>query len=124
MRERRAELRMPADDYFRGRTIMITIPVGITTFRMEGPYDLAGSVLGRAGVYVILCLKDKQYVPIDVGQAESVRERLAAHDRQACWYRNCASRPVVAVKYIIDPTTRDITERTIRKYYDLPCGEK
>jgi hypothetical protein len=66
------------------------------TLAWDGPYEEATSMVGRAGVYMVIAGKkgsNDKYDPstyklLDIGQSREVADRLASHDREDCWKRN------------------------------------
>lgn len=100
----------------------MNIKIGEYTF--EGPYTSTDELEDRAGVYVILCYRNKTYYPIDVGETATVKSRVKKHDRKDCWNRECTGNLTISVYYTprMRQLRRIIIEQIIRKKYDPPCG--
>ena len=100
--------------------------IQIGRYDFEGPYDNTGPLKDRSGVYVILCLVDKKYFVIDVGESAQVKTRIENHDREDCWRRYCNDTLMVAVLYTpnLQQTGRSAIEQEIRRKYNPPCGER
>lgn len=101
--------------------------ITIGKYQFEGPYDSADKLQDHSGVYVILCFTDqvKSHV-IDVGESAKVQERVAGHDRQDCWKRNCNGTLKVAVLYTpnLQSAGRGEIEQELRTKYNPPCGKR
>ncbi len=60
---------------------------------------------------------------LDIGESESVRERLSQHERSSCWVRQGKSRIEFAALYC-DERSRMRIEQELRTKYDPPCGKR
>ena len=102
--------------------------IKIAGYNFDGPYESTGSILNNAsGVYVILDGPRNQntYSILDVGQSETMKERIDYHDRKNCWVRNSQININYAVRYMpgSSPTQRNSIEQNIRNTYNPPCGQ-
>ncbi len=102
----------------------------IAGYEFDGPWQLSRfDTLDRAAVYVILCPSgDSKYTIVYVGETGQVNTRLSAHERAACWSRNCTSELYVAVKWTptsqYDTEDRRNIEKQIRLKYDPTCNRQ
>lgn len=101
--------------------------IRIGNYEFDGPYSSLENLEDRSGIYSILCQRNGEYNLIDVGESATVKTRVANHERNICWRRNCQSTPVVAVYYTpnLQQQGRMAIEQKIRGYYNgIPCGER
>jgi hypothetical protein len=97
--------------------------IDINHYKFKGPYENVDKLEDDSGVYVILCKEGKNYYPIDVGESETVKERVENHDRWNCWKKECSGNLTVAVHYV-DEIERKEIEQDIRYLFGPPCGER
>lgn len=60
---------------------------------------------------------------LDIGESQSVRERVETHDRQPCWQRH-GHRELAAAALYVNERQRMAIEKELRIRYTPPCGEK
>lgn len=72
-------------------------------------------------VYVIMNSLNKV---IDVGQTQSVNNRIIDHERKSCWYRYGCNESGLYILRIEPESQRLIIERLIRNTYFPPCGDR
>lgn len=96
--------------------------INIAGYTFEGPYYSTASLENRSGVYAILC--GNGLPPVDVGESETVRDRVENHDRKGCWNRNCSGTIKYAAHYVRGEQQRKKIEQDIRKRYNVPCGKE
>ena len=90
-------------------------------YRLKGPYK-DGTVWNEVpAVYVPL--NGPVENPLDVGETENLKERLANHERRPCWEKHATEGLYFAVRVEESESERQKIERLIRGSYDLPCGE-
>ncbi len=91
----------------------------------EGLFRHPGDLEPRAGVYAVWCSRGDGVAILDVGEAGDVRARVLAHDRKACWRRNCPGELLYAAHYTpgLDEAGRRRIESELRAAEHPPCGE-
>ena len=96
----------------------------ILNHSFEGPLRKDSNIGNQPGVYVVYNNAGTKVV--DVGQSETLADRLSDHDREDCWKRNGWSSKVanIYVRYAKSKVERDKIEQEIRAYYKPPCGER
>lgn len=98
------------------------ITIGRYTF--EGPFSQTTSLRCQSGVYAILTpTVGGSYKVLDIGESESVRDRVETHDRQPCWVRNKNGSILYAALYC-GAVDRMRIERELRQQFPLPCGDR
>ena len=94
----------------------------------DGPYHTPEEIRADSGVYVVTCGQDPGAAVLDVGQSDDVRERIASHDREDCWRKNCPEDEDLItywVHYMTGPDYKRITlELNIRASAKPLCGER
>ncbi len=102
------------------------MPITLGNYEFEGPYKDTSKIEDRSGVYAILCLRDKKYLLIDVGESATVRSRLVGHDRSDCWKHNCSEMLAYAILYTPNKqqSGRMEIEQELREKYDPVCGKR
>jgi len=102
-----------------------TIEIGWFTF--EGPFEDQGQLQCRPGLFAVFSREgEREFVMLDVDEAEDVLEGASTHERAACWRENCPGRLAFAAFYApaADAGARRSIVREIRMQYVVPCGPK
>lgn len=100
----------------------MTIQIGKHNF--DGPHLQTTGIHAKSGVYVILGKSGgTTWSVVDVGESQSVRERVDNHDRAQCWKRRGHHELAAAVLYVPEQQRMQI-ESELRVQYDPPCGER
>ena len=97
----------------------------ILGYSFEGPFQKdSGAIGNQPGVYVVYDNAGTKVV--DVGQSETLADRLSDHDREDCWKRNDWSSYIanIYVRSINSQVERDRIEQEIRGHYGPPCGKR
>ncbi|MGK7346358.1 MAG: hypothetical protein ACNS63_11190 [Candidatus Nitrospinota bacterium M3_3B_026] len=78
----------------------------------------------KAGVYVVISIKDGAARVIDAGESERIRTKIISHERTPCWSEHKYDGVVIAVRYVeaADREERVRIESEIRARYSPPCG--
>jgi hypothetical protein len=79
----------------------------------------------KAGVYVVLCEKEKECSILDVGESSKVKKRLRNHERESCWIQNCGGKITHSIHYTprLQQKGRMAIEKKIRETFKPPCGK-
>jgi len=95
-------------------------------YNFDGPYKYSNNLEDRLGVYLIVCLYNGDYYPVDVGESKNVKKRIETHDRGSCWGKNCNGELMVAVHYTPNKKQqgRMLVEQDIRCNYGFSCGDR
>jgi hypothetical protein len=90
-----------------------------------GAYSTAAALASMPGVYVVWCERRITWKVLDVDESEDVRERVANHERTACWKRNCRGAGSIryCAFYSSNKTKRKLLVEKIRRIARPPCGE-
>lgn len=100
--------------------------ITIEGVNFEGPYADSSKLRRSGGVYVITDSRSNGHVYLlDVGESESVRDRIENHDRKHCWLKHKQGALGVAVHIMPGSTVelRRQLEGRIRSRYKPGCGE-
>lgn len=98
--------------------------IQIGSYNFDGPHANTGGLHAQSGVYVILGKSEgNNWTVVDIGESQSVRERVETHDRQPCWQRR-GHRELAAAALYVNERQRMIIEKELRIRYIPPCGEK
>lgn len=98
--------------------------IQIGNYNFDGPHGHTSAIHARSGVYAILGKNaGTQWVVVDVGESENVRDRIDSHDRRPCWQRRGHQELAAAVLYVPEQQRMNI-ERELRIHYDPPCGDR
>ena len=104
----------------------MTFQVG--RFPVQGPFIDIDALEDRAGVYVVLTTPpaSPDYTVLDVGESDTVRSRLANHDRSDCWKLHNKGYLAYAVMYdnSLLGSNRATFERQMRAELKPVCGER
>ncbi|MDH4228075.1 MAG: hypothetical protein OEV59_10085 [Deltaproteobacteria bacterium] len=106
--------------------------IQIGKYDFEGKYPFDGNVPdiryieNRAGVYAILTETQSKLYVVDIGETATLQERLAHHDRNACWHEHNQGRLVFAVYYTpnMQQSGRMEIEQELRAKYSPSCGQR
>lgn len=109
------------------------------TLIWHGVYRRPKSVMGKAGIYMVLAGKENAegkpnpstYKMLDLGQSGSTSQRLNYHDREQCWKKNTPRSNILFFKFapmsseLYDEIDRRIVECCLRAHNrPLPCGSE
>jgi len=98
----------------------MTIQLSGTTF--SGPYFHTRQFdPDFACVYVILNPLNQV---VDIGQTNSINNRIISHDRKDCWYTHGCNDQGLYVHISNDENYRIMLERVLREVYMPLCGER
>ena len=98
--------------------------INLKSYPFDGPHGQTGFLQARSGVYAILGKHpwEPQYRVLDIGELQSVQERVANHDRAPSWRRH--NVPLFcAVLYCNEPDRMRV-EQELRAVFNPPCGER
>ncbi|MDE0525257.1 MAG: hypothetical protein OXI27_01460 [Thaumarchaeota archaeon] len=98
--------------------------IEIAGYDFDGPYNYEQDISNAAGIYVILDQRSDVTYVVDVGESETIRERITHHDRKTCWKQNVRGRMSIAVHYAEPIQRRKQIERVIREKYKPACGKE
>lgn len=99
--------------------------VRIGQFQFDGPLYSETSLNRQPGVYAILNDRGAAGVfVLDVGESESIHDRVACHDRTGCWRRHRQGTLAFAALYTpgLSGVRRRQIEAGIRQQYTPTCG--
>lgn len=98
--------------------------IQLKSYPFDGPFDDTGSLHSQSGVYAILGKRptDTQYQVLDIGESQSMRERVGNHDRAPCWKRQ--QLPLYVAAYYCNEATRMKIEQELRAWFNPPCGKQ
>ncbi len=97
----------------------------ILGYSFEGPFQKdSGAIGNQPGVYVVYDNAGTKVV--DVGQSETLADRLSDHDREDCWKQNgwSSNEDNIYVYYVDSKADRDIVEQSTRTVFKPSCGER
>lgn len=100
--------------------------INIGRYRFHGPFYEISVVRNTSGIYAILdCRTSGTYV-LDIGESESLRDRLSSHDRSPCWSQHRQGTLGIATLYLpdTDGARRRTIERELRTTFDPVCGRR
>lgn len=92
----------------------------VLNYQFQGPYDHNLTFKRDFGCVYTLINVNKSLV--DVGQTESVNNRLPNHDRKQCWIRNGCPDKQLYIYINENEQARLQIESQIRDYYSPVCG--
>lgn len=92
----------------------------VLNHQFQGPYD--HNLAFKRDFGCVYLLVNAQGQLIDVGQTESVNNRLPNHDRKQCWIRNGCPDKQLYVYSIANEQYRLNLESAIRNAYAPACG--
>jgi hypothetical protein len=95
--------------------------ITIAGYNFEGPYSLDRIDFNDvAAVYLIV---DDLGKNLDVGETDTLKTRIAKHERRDCWLRNAHRKIFVYALLEVDQEKRRIIEKSIRSSFSFPCGQ-
>ena len=98
--------------------------IQIGSYNFDGPHTHTGGLYAQSGVYVILGKSGgNNWSVVDIGESQSVRERVANHDRQPCWQRR-GHHVLAAAALYVNERQRMTIEKELRIHFNPPCGEQ
>lgn len=94
--------------------------INVDGYIFEGPYPINETHFNEIpGIYLI---SDWDGKFIDVGETESLKNRLASHDRKDCWSRNANQVINVWFHHEQNAYNRLEKEKYIRNLHPFKCG--
>lgn len=98
--------------------------IQIGNYNFNGPHLQTAELNAQSGVYVILGKSGgTTWSVVDVGESQSVRERVETHDRQPCWKGRGHKELAAAVLYVSERQRMQI-EGELRARFNPPCGDR
>lgn len=98
--------------------------IQIGKYNFDGPHHQTTGIHAQSGVYVILGKSGgANWSVVDVGESQSVRERVESHDRQPCWKQRGFQELAAAVLYVPEQQRLRI-ESELRSHFNPPCGDR
>lgn len=98
--------------------------IQIRNYNFDGPHIDISALRAQSGVYVILGSSGgNTWTIVDIGESQSVRDRIENHDRKPEW-RQQGHRQLAAAAFYVPERQRMLIERELRTHYDPPCGER
>ncbi len=99
--------------------------IQIGNYSFEGPFTNPALLSNRSGVYAVLARSwsGNSYTVIDIGESETVRDRVSNHDRSGSWSRNRQTGLYYAA-YYCDQPTRMRVEQGLRLQFNPVCGDR
>ena len=100
--------------------------INLAGYVFDGPFDSTGDLRSVPGIYAILDQLEQGWHVVDVGESETVQDRVHAHDRAPCWTRARRGRLGVAVLYLPGSSApqRRFVEQAVRAAYRPSCGQQ
>lgn len=95
--------------------------INLSGYNFSGPYYHTRRFNNSFACVYVLVNGNNQV--IDVGQTDSINDRIINHERKACWYRHGCNELSLYIYINNDPTLRLLLERLIRLSYNPPCGQ-
>jgi hypothetical protein len=98
--------------------------INLKSYPFDGPHGQTGFLQARSGVYAILGKHpwEQQYRVLDIGESQSVQERVANHDRAPYWRRH--NVPLFCAAFYCNEPDRMRVEQELRAVFNPPCGER
>ena len=98
--------------------------IQIGKYNFDGPHRQTTGIHAQSGVYVILGKSGgTNWSVVDVGESQSVRERVENHDRQPCWKGQGHQELAAAVLYVPERQRMQI-EDELRNHFNPRCGQR
>lgn len=99
--------------------------INIGKYNFEGPYTDTNGLLNQSGVYVIVGrnAQGANWAVVDVGESETVRDRVRQHDREDCWNKQGYRSLATAVLYCGEQQRMRV-EQELRQQYNPFCGKR
>lgn len=98
--------------------------IQIGNYNFDGPHPNTAALFERSGVYVILGRTGQtSWAVVDIGESESVRNRVENHDRRQCWQARGYQTLAVAALYVAE-LQRMVVEQNLRAHFNPPCGKR
>ncbi|MFH1473133.1 MAG: hypothetical protein ABIF06_01840 [bacterium] len=94
----------------------------ILGYKFEGAFD--HNELFTTDFGCVYALIDANYQLVDVGQTNSVNDRIPNHNRKNCWVRNDCPGKNLFIHRSEDEAYRLQLEGAIRSKYSPACGVK
>ncbi|MBI5357386.1 GIY-YIG nuclease family protein [Candidatus Saccharibacteria bacterium] len=102
----------------------ITTKTTLGSHVFTGPHTSNGTLPVASGVYIITTLaQNSRNTIIDIGESESIKDRISNHDRTAQWRQNAINGLYVWV-FLANESQRMLVERAHRIAYRPVCGDR
>lgn len=96
--------------------------MNLNGYQFAGPYNVdLGFKRDFGAVYAIV---DDTPKILDIGQTQSINDRVQYHDRRPCWDRNKVGALHLYIYENSSEQTRLQLENSLREIYKPTCGDK
>ena len=88
-------------------------------YSFDGPFASIDKLKDRAGIYAIICIVDREFFLLDVGESSRMRTRIENHEKKSAWVKKCHGDLTIFVHYtpFLEQDGRALIEKEIRELY-------
>jgi len=88
-------------------------------YSFEGPFPSIDKLKDKAGVYAIICMVDREFFLLDVGESTRMKTRIENHEKKGAWVKKCNGELTIFVRYtpFLEQEGRLLIEKELRELY-------
>lgn len=88
-------------------------------YSFEGPFASIDKLKDKPGVYAIICIVDREFFLLDVGESTRIRTRIENHEKKSFWIKKCNGELTIFVHYtpFLEQSGRSQIEKELRELY-------
>lgn len=91
----------------------------INGLQFDGPFSIRANFNPVAGVYLVVNSSNNV---VDVGETDSLKDRIPSHERQSCWSRNSSGVVSLYFHHEGNQQLRLQKESNLRGHFNPACG--
>jgi hypothetical protein len=88
-------------------------------YSFDGPFASIDKLKDKPGVYAIICIVDREFFLLDVGESTRMRTRIENHEKKGSWLKKCNGELAIFVHYtpFLEQEDRSHIEKELRDLY-------
>jgi len=92
-------------------------------YSFTGPFDSIDKLKDKPGVYAIICIVDREFFLLDVGESTNIRSRIENNEKKGLWIKKCNGELTIFVLYtpFVEQKGRILIENELREMYHPAC---
>ena len=88
-------------------------------YSFDGPFASIDKLKDKPGVYAIICIVEREFFLLDVGESTRMRTRIENHEKKSAWMKKSDGNLTIFVHYtpFLEQEGRALIEKELRELY-------